>query len=841
MHALRTRTNLLILLPGIIMVIYLSVDVVRESLAVAAWSRAGLKQSNIDWTADGQAVFATVVPEDFTRPPYPARGDTLVSLAGSSAVQEQYQSLFESAAPAHQPVVFEFRHHGETLTAAFRLDPPPPALQWHLAIVEILRFLTCIAFLIVGYWALSKRAQSAVVRVFTLYCFAAAAMMVTHYEFFPSFYAALNPPGWSIFDHLLADLGLLLTALWLHLQLLFPRPLPTVERQPLLTYSICYAPSVAAIIVHNCLQYGVAIPLNVGPVIRVFVFGQIIASIAIPIYRYLTTENHLERRQLRLLVWGSGTGLTINFLMVAASNYFPEWYFARMSRDLNFSTVSFLALLLGPLSFSYAFGRYRLLDIEARVRRSTRQAFVTGALLLILAGLVYLVGELLLVRIGVTSRAPTLVIAIALTLAVFPAQRRLHRLMEERIYPERQRLRRLMDEFLQRASSQPDQNNFWTELESRLCGGLQVQHVLPVLSRPNSEPLACRSVPTVFVPSSSLLAEITRRPEPLLVDEAVASQRIAITDAELRWLAERRIGLILPLVVRGSLIGFLAVGMKSTQEDYDAEELQLLSSLSSQIAMVCENLRLLEENVIKQQLEEQLQMARRIQLGFLPQKIPATPGLAIATACRFCLEVAGDYHDVIPLADQQSALAIGDVAGKGVGAALLMANLQASLRSTIGTGLPLETVVQKINELIFHNTSAEQYITFFVGIFDPRAARLTYVNAGHNCPLIVHPGGDVDTLDIGGLILGCRSAFSYETGQIAFQPGDLLVMYTDGVSEATNAREELFGDERILSHIVQQRHQPLTTMLQSLEDEVIRYHGGELFDDDFTLLLAKAI
>lgn len=823
------------------MLVYLSVDVVRESLAVVTWSRAGLKQSNLNWTDDGQAVFATVVPEDFGGPPYPVSGDTLLSLAGSLSTRERYQDLFETIAPARQPIVFEFRHQGETLASAFRMDLPPPALQWHLAIVEILRFLTCIAFLIVGYWALSKRAQSAVVRIFTLYCFAAAAMMVTHYEFFPPFYATLNLPGWSVLDHLLADLGLLLTALWLHLQLRFPRPLPLLQRYWPLVCAVCYAPSVAAIIAHNTLQYGFAIPFEAGPVIRVFVFGQIIASIAIPIYRYLTTENHLERRQLRLIVWGSGTGLTINFLMVAASNYFPAWYFARMSRDLNFSTVSFLALLLGPLSFSYAFGRYRLLDIEARVRRSTRKALVTAALLLVLAGLVYLIGELLLVRIGVTSRAPTLIIAIALTLGMLPAQRKLHRVMEERIYPERQRLRRLMDEFLQRASSQPDQNSFWMELESRLCGGLQVRHVLPVLKFQDTEELRCRSIPTVFASSSALLTEITRRPEPLLVDEAAVSQRIALTDAELRWLEERRIGLILPLVVRGSLIGFLAVGTKATQEDYDAEELQLLSSLSSQIAMVCENLRLLEENVIKQHLEEQLQMARRIQLGFLPQNIPDTPGLEIAAACRFCLEVAGDYHDVIPLADRQSALAIGDVAGKGVGAALLMANLQASLRSTIGTGLPLETVVQKINELIFHNTSAEQYITFFAGVYDPGTSQLTYVNAGHNCPLIISPDGSVKTLDVGGLILGCRPVFSYESARIGFQSGDLLVMYTDGVSEAANDREELFGDERIQKLVMQQRNRPLPEILQSLEREVIYHHGSELFEDDFTLLMARAL
>ena len=834
------RTNLLIRALGVIILLYFTLDIVREFSAVSSWSRSGFTQSSLLPLEREGAVFESVLTEDFTQPPYPAVGDTLLAVAGIPVTPVTFHRLFEVPAPAGKPLAIAYAHHGETQIATLCQAPPSPALQWHLVAVEILRFLTCLAFVAVGFWAVAKRGQSAVVRVFTLYGFAAGAMMLTHYQFIPSFYASLNFPGRPVIDHLLADLGLLLTALWLHLQLIFPRPLAFVRRFPALAYGLTYLPSLAAIVVHNSLHYGFELPFDAGPVIRLCVFAQILTSIAIPFYRYSTTANHLERRQLRLILWGSGTGLTINFIMVAASNYFPEWYFARMSRDLNFSTISFLALLLGPLSFAYAFGRYRLLDVEARLRRSSRQALITAVLLLALAGIVYIVGDLLLVRIGITSRTPTLAIAIALTLVMLPAQRRLHRVIERKLYPERQRLQEIMSSFLQQATSRTDKASFWSELEARLRDGLRVTRVLPVLKTSAGSFVEGGTQPTPFTVTSPLITEIMRRQQPLLIDEATASERVSMTAPELQWLGDRRIGLIVPLIARGNLIGFLAIGIKSAEEDYDAEELQLLDSLSSQIAVVTENMRLIEENVIKQHLEEQLQIARRIQLGFLPQKITPTPGLEIVTACRSCFEVAGDYHDVIPLKHDQTVLAIGDVSGKGVGAALLMANLQASLRSTVGTGISLDVVMQGINELIFHNTASDQFITFFVAVFDPRQSTLTYVNAGHNGPLLVRSDGIVEVLDVGGLILGCRRESSYQKAVVSIHRDDLLVMYTDGLSEAANVRDELFGDAHIQTHVQVHRRDSVNAILNSLEQEVVRHRGDHPLDDDLTVMIARA-
>ena len=215
--------------------------------------------------------------------------------------------------------------------------------------------------------------------------------------------------------------------------------------------------------------------------------------------------------------------------------------------------------------------------------------------------------------------------------------------------------------------------------------------------------------------------------------------------------------------------------------------------------------------------------------------------MEIAAASRFCLEVAGDYFDVIPLDDRQTVLAVGDVSGKGAGAALLMANLQASLRTAVGMGSALTDVVARVNDLIYRNTPPEQYITFFVGVYDAHTCALTYVNAGHNPPILVRSNGDTQRLDAGGVILGFLPGMHYEQDTVELAPGDMLVMYTDGVSEAMNANEEEFGEDRIFQSVCHRRQEPVAQILASLEASVVTYRGDNPFEDDFTLLILRTV
>jgi sigma-B regulation protein RsbU (phosphoserine phosphatase) len=325
----------------------------------------------------------------------------------------------------------------------------------------------------------------------------------------------------------------------------------------------------------------------------------------------------------------------------------------------------------------------------------------------------------------------------------------------------------------------------------------------------------------------------------MMVDEALAGQVVQFTPEETDWLKTHRVALILPLITHGNLIGFVGLGTKIQKEDYVAEELRILNTLAPQVAVASENIRLLEENVDKRRLEEQLQMARRIQNGFLPHELPPTPGLAVAARNRFCLEVAGDYYDVIPLENGETVLAVADVSGKGAGAALLMANLQASLRTAVGVGTQLAGIVARINDLIHRNTPTEEYITFFAGAFNPKTREFTYVNAGHNPPFLLRRDGSIKYLDKGGLILGTIPGVPYQQETIKLESGELLLMYTDGVSEAMNSAEEEFGDERVARLLQEHASLAPEALLVKLEADVIAFSGSNEFEDDFTLLAAR--
>jgi phosphoserine phosphatase RsbU/P len=820
---------------GWLLLAYLLVYHAREATKIYTWMHSGFRESQLSRISvlPPVVVFCSVAPGDFEAAPCPAKGDTVVSIGGRPA-----GGWVERPWPANRPLPVCFVHAGDTLQGTFEMRPPSWPLVWSSVLCAFLRFLVSFLSLSVGLWALRSQSGVKVVPVFALYSFALAAMVSLYYFFFPGSYAAFALPFQVLSFRLWFFFGGLYGGLWLHLQYLYPRPLQWVRHHPVWAYSACYLPSLVQVFlwVNSLLGHplvpALAQPERATLVSTLITPLPILLSLAILLYRYLSSSDRLEERQLRLILWAVAAGSVVQSAIALMNHISPVWFNARFFRPLSLSTLTFTALLLGPLSFAYAFRKYRLMDVEARLRRGTRYALVTGTLVAVSLGVTFAFSEIVLANLGVTSRTPSLALAFALALGILPAQRRLNRLMERRFYPERARMRQMLQSFLDQASTLLDQQTFWRELERHLTESMKVQSVRPVLFEEKSG---------LFSSESALRRYLLGHPQPLPVDEALASGRIEVQPAESDWLRENHVGLLLPLVRHRELLGFLGVGLRTDGEDYDVEELQILNSLAPQIAVAVENLRLLEENVGKKRLEEELALARRTQENLLPRELPSTPGLEIAAACRSCLEVAGDYYDVIPLSDGRTAIAIADVSGKGAAAALLMASLYASLRTALRVSSRLESVVAGINELICRSTRPEQFITFFVGIYDPAASQLTYVNAGHNTPIVVHSDGSNELLESGGLILGVEPLMPYQQGTVHLSHRELLLLYTDGASEAMNADEEQFGEERLLNILEEAGNLTAPEILNNLEAELAAYRGLPSFDDDLTLVVARVI
>jgi sigma-B regulation protein RsbU (phosphoserine phosphatase) len=297
---------------------------------------------------------------------------------------------------------------------------------------------------------------------------------------------------------------------------------------------------------------------------------------------------------------------------------------------------------------------------------------------------------------------------------------------------------------------------------------------------------------------------------------------------------------VIPLRAQNELKGVFGVGGRMNDASYAQADLDFLSSLGNLAVIALENTRLFREALEKQKLEDELLIAREIQKGLLPADLPDLTGYAISAVNISSKQVGGDYYDVLPLGPQRYVLAIGDVSGKGTPASLLMASLQASIRALVPLGLSLSELTGRVNDLMTQNTTQGRFITFFWGILEPGEGTFTYVNAGHNPPILCRADGRTERLDAGGLILGVMPTLRpYDQGSVTLGPGDTLCLFTDGVSEAMSPSGTEFGEERIETALRESRTTPLETLRRSIVDAVTGWSGAGVQSDDITLLLLR--
>ncbi len=821
---------------GVIVAIVTILRYTQGGFRLDQWRRNGELASSVV-TQDSLLIFQNVKKSDFISDEIPDPGDFIVTLNQRPGT---LNTLLEEITknPAGTEMEMTYRNaSGDTISSRIRTIKPRPELVGFISILYVLRLLISAAFLFTGFWAFSKQPSSGAVRSLALFCFAMGALVVSVFKFGYEEIDVFTIPGFDRFMEYFQTLILFIGAFWLNLQLLFPRPKRFITRHPVLAYCLIYLPIALPVIgsiwIHNRMP---------GIIALVILLIQIVYGFVILIVYNIRTKDNLEKRQTRLVLWGTGSGIFGLLAVIGTIALFRRWFMSHSEyMIIAIFILVFIGLLLSPLSFIYAFGRYRLLEVEGRIKRGTRYFAITAVLVALFFVALYLLSGLLLHRIGDKSRAILPALSLALAVGFTPAHRKAQSILEKRIYPERARLKQMLRDFLAGALTVSDRRVFWSGLERRLCEVLKVDKVDTVLYAGAERPMITNEgVETPFLPSGQFVQALSRlESRPIMMDEVVASGAIPFSGDERSWLESNGIAMTLPLVSHKSIIGFLAIGLKSDREDFEPSDIEMLQSLASQAAMAGENLRLLEENLEKQRLEDELSMARKVQEGLLPRTMPETPGLEVAGRSLSCLEVAGDYFDVINLDENRTVLAIGDVSGKGAGAALLMSNLQASIRTAVRIGSNLQEIIGQINDLIFANTQANQFITFFAGIYDRSSSTFRYVNAGHNPPLLARADGGMLDLKRGGLILGAVAEMKYEQESVKLEPGDVIFLYTDGLSEAENPLGEMFDEERVKELVLRNFDLPVNELLDRVGEEVDSFTDGAPSKDDLTLLVAR--
>src|SRR5207302_6486951 len=314
-------------------------------------------------------------------------------------------------------------------------------------------------------------------------------------------------------------------------------------------------------------------------------------------------------------------------------------------------------------------------------------------------------------------------------------------------------------------------------------------------------------------------------------DEQISSQ-------ERSNLAQLEAELLLPLAARDHLLGFISLGQKRSEEPYSGNDLRLLQSVASQTGLALENARLTaaiaEEVAQRERMNREIEIAREVQERLFPQQLPAVVGLDYCGKCRPALGVGGDYYDFLGLAQGKLGIAIGDVSGKGISAALMMASLQASLRGqALVVPSDLAKLMGNVNRLVYEASSSNRYATFFYAQYDAASHRIDYVNAGHNPPFVFKRGnGKIERLEQGGAVVGLLPEFVYEYGSIALESEDILVAYTDGISEAMNSEDEEWGEARMLEAIENCSGLCAAAMIEQRTTEADRFAAGGPQHDD---------
>lgn len=301
--------------------------------------------------------------------------------------------------------------------------------------------------------------------------------------------------------------------------------------------------------------------------------------------------------------------------------------------------------------------------------------------------------------------------------------------------------------------------------------------------------------------------------------------------------------ILFPIWNNDKIDAIVCLGNKLNKKEFTEEDLQFLESILNLSMLSIDNTILFNEYVEKQKIEKELMIAREMQVALLPKELPVIDNYSISAMNVPALHVGGDYYDVIKLSETKYAIAIADVSGKGTPASLLMSNIQSALHSFLKLydeeKFVISDVTEKINELIYENTTIEKFITFFWGILDTEKNVFTYINAGHNPPIHVCTSG-ISYLDKGGLMLGVLgSNIEFETGQVALGKDDVLILYTDGVTEAVNKENEEFGTERLEKTILLNCKESSEAIMQTIHKEIEQFAKGLHQYDDITLIALK--
>jgi phosphoserine phosphatase RsbU/P len=566
------------------------------------------------------------------------------------------------------------------------------------------------------------------------------------------------------------------------------------------------------------------------------------------------------KRRLKMLYVGTTVAMTPTFLLILLNvatgggeleKRFPEWLVL----------AALTLILLFPVTLAYVIVVQRALDVRVVIRQGLRYALATGGIRVLQICLVatVLAGAISLVMDPGRS-SPQKITAIAcgviIVLWVRKGSERLRAWTDRRFFREAYDTEKVLEGLSDEVRTMVETRPLLERVATRIAESLHVPRVAVLLADGGSfrpaYALGYAGVPEADLPDTGVTVQrLLRNPEPSQVyfdDEDSWVNSPELKEDERRKLQALAPQLLLPLAVKEKLLGIISLGEKRSEAPYSGTDLRLLKSVAVQTGLALANAQLTsaiaEEVARSAKMSREIEIAREVQERLFPQRVPQVAGLDCCGRCRTALGVGGDYYDFLALPDGKLGVALGDVSGKGIAAALTMASLQASLRAdATRAGNDIAGLVARVNRMVYDASAEDRYATFFYAEYDPASRHLVYVNGGHCAPMLFRHSGDgrsVERLDHGGgPVVGLMPDCVYEQAEVSLAPGDLLVIYTDGISEAMNRELEEWGEKRLIDAVQ-------TCDGLSAEDTIVRimqaadtFAAGAPQHDDMTLVVLR--
>ena len=545
------------------------------------------------------------------------------------------------------------------------------------------------------------------------------------------------------------------------------------------------------------------------------------------------TQSRLKT-QAQLVTWGirSAAGLyAVAFILPALTNL-------RIPDTLGYA-LTIAALLIGAGSIAWAIIRYRFLDIRTLVRQSLVYSLTSALLLGIYFLLIAQLSNLMQSLLG--RRVPILEIGY-LILAIFlfqPIMGWMDELVKKLLMKDKADYRIMVEMFSRKIISILNLDELNRTVFDSLKKEMLVEEVYLCLCETKNKRFSLLSEDkNLFFPEDDrLIEQLKSRDRPFFLDELEPGAETPL----FKTLIESDVFLMVPIYSSEEFIGFFGLTKKITGLKYTYEDLTLLKVLANQYVIAYRNARLYQESLEKQRIEEELLVAKKIQLGLLPKAFPRGKAFELSAYTQPAYQVGGDYYDFLERSDGSLGVAIADASGKGVPAALMVSLLHASLRAMMKNKFEPSETMSNINQLISSSVSDGRFATMFYGEFNPHTRKLSYCNAGHNYPIVIRKDQKVEFLKTGGLILGPFPEATYQMEQVEFEPEDLVFFYSDGLTENFNEKQEMFGEDRLLELLLENRKLSCEELKELIIKKVEDFAQGISLYDDFTLVILRVL